>query len=133
MAACGCVLLVLAVAVVATALNPAEGVNLADLMAVGLAALGLVLPLLAWVRGSAALATKPIAPAAGEAGRGLRGVVGAAGGLAVPRQLPAAVAGFAGRTGELAELMLLLEQPHGTVVISAVDGTAEVGKPGSGL
>jgi hypothetical protein len=66
---------------------------------------------------------------------GFLAVVGAAGGLAVPRQLPAAVAGFAGRTGELAELMLLLERPPpgATVVISAVDGAAGIGKPKPGL
>jgi tetratricopeptide (TPR) repeat protein len=125
------VLLVLAVAVVAAALNPAEGVNLADLMAVGLAALGLVLPLLAWVRGSVGLAAKAGGtPVVGGGGRGVGGVVGAAEGLGVPRQLPAAVAGFAGRTDELAALMLLLERPPsgGTVVISAVDGAAGIGK-----
>jgi tetratricopeptide (TPR) repeat protein len=125
------VLLVVAVAVVAAALNPAQGVSLADLVAVGLAAMGLVLPLLAWVRGSAVLASRAVAPAIGEAGRvRLGGVVGAAAGLAVPRQLPAALAGFAGRTNELAALMLLLEQPPsgGTVVISAVDGAAGIGK-----
>lgn len=54
---------------------------------------------------------------------------GGAGALVVPRQLPTAVAGFAGRTGELAELTSLLEQPSGgTVVISALDGTAGIGK-----
>jgi hypothetical protein len=51
---------------------------------------------------------------------------------AVPRQLPAAVAHFAGRTGELAALTGLLRgraDAGGTVVISAVSGTAGVGKP----
>jgi hypothetical protein len=50
---------------------------------------------------------------------------------AVPRQLPATVAGFAGRVAELAALTSLLEQSTstgGTVVISAVDGTAGIGK-----
>jgi hypothetical protein len=51
--------------------------------------------------------------------------------VAVPRQLPAAVAGFAGRAGELEALTGLLEEaalPGGTVVISAIDGTAGIGK-----
>ena len=51
--------------------------------------------------------------------------------VAVPRQLPAAVAGFAGRAGELKALTSLLEEaarPGGTVVISAIDGTAGIGK-----
>ncbi len=49
----------------------------------------------------------------------------------VPRQLPAAVAHFAGRSGELATLTGLLRgraEVGGTVVISAVSGTAGVGK-----
>jgi tetratricopeptide (TPR) repeat protein len=51
--------------------------------------------------------------------------------VAVPRQLPSAVAGFAGRAGELEALTSLLEEaalPGGTVVISAIDGTAGIGK-----
>ena len=51
---------------------------------------------------------------------------------AVPRQLPAAVAHFAGRVGELAALSGLLRgraDTGGTVVISAIGGTAGVGKP----
>jgi len=51
--------------------------------------------------------------------------------VAVPRQLPTAVAGFAGRTAELEALTSLLEEaalPGGTVVISAIDGTAGIGK-----
>ena len=51
---------------------------------------------------------------------------------AVPRQLPAAVAGFAGRLGELGMLASLAERAAsgvgGTVVISAIGGTAGVGK-----
>jgi hypothetical protein len=50
----------------------------------------------------------------------------------VPRQLPAAVAYFAGRAGELAALTGLLREgadTGGTVVISAIGGTAGVGKP----
>jgi len=47
----------------------------------------------------------------------------------VPRQLPPAVAHFAGRTDELAMLTDLLgAEASGTVVISAVGGTAGVGK-----
>jgi transcriptional regulator with XRE-family HTH domain len=50
----------------------------------------------------------------------------------VPRQLPAAVAGFTGRAGELAALTGMLGQAGagapGTVVISAIGGTAGIGK-----
>src|SRR5262249_20035561 len=49
----------------------------------------------------------------------------------VPRQLPAAVSHFAGRSGELAALTGLLRgraEAGGTVVIYAVSGTAGVGK-----
>jgi DNA-binding SARP family transcriptional activator/tetratricopeptide (TPR) repeat protein len=50
----------------------------------------------------------------------------------VPRELPAAVAHFAGRAGELAVLTGLAdqagEQGRGMVVISAIGGTAGVGK-----
>jgi DNA-binding SARP family transcriptional activator len=50
----------------------------------------------------------------------------------VPRQLPSAVTNFAGRAGELAALDGLLDDAgrtaRGTVVISAVAGTAGVGK-----
>jgi tetratricopeptide (TPR) repeat protein len=51
--------------------------------------------------------------------------------VAVPRQLPAAVAGFAGREAELEALSTLLEDitpDGGSVVISAVHGTAGIGK-----
>jgi DNA-binding SARP family transcriptional activator/tetratricopeptide (TPR) repeat protein len=52
--------------------------------------------------------------------------------LQVPRQLPAAVGCFTGRAAELAQLTGLLDQaggqPTGTVVISAIGGTAGVGK-----
>jgi hypothetical protein len=53
----------------------------------------------------------------------------------VPRQLPAAAAYFAGRSSELAALADLLQRAGtgGTVVISAVSGTAGVGKPNPGL
>ncbi|MEN3307181.1 MAG: hypothetical protein V7603_3383 [Micromonosporaceae bacterium] len=45
-----------------------------------------------------------------------------------PRQLPPDVAAFAGRTRQLAELDRLVRAPRATVVISAVSGTAGVGK-----
>ena len=46
----------------------------------------------------------------------------------VPRQLPAAVPVFAGRHHELAVLARMLDQPGGTTVITAIGGTAGVGK-----
>ena len=49
----------------------------------------------------------------------------------VPRQLPGAIASFAGRTNELDELTAMLDRDMaagGTVVISAIDGTAGIGK-----
>ena len=50
----------------------------------------------------------------------------------VPRQLPAAVADFTGRAAELAALTATLDQAGasapGTVVISAIGGTAGIGK-----
>jgi tetratricopeptide (TPR) repeat protein/transcriptional regulator with XRE-family HTH domain len=50
----------------------------------------------------------------------------------VPRQLPPAVAGFTGRSAELAALTRMLDRAGaggaGTVVISAIGGTAGVGK-----
>jgi DNA-binding SARP family transcriptional activator/tetratricopeptide (TPR) repeat protein len=53
-------------------------------------------------------------------------------GPSVPRQLPAPVAHFAGRSEELAALTRLLDRPAGqtpeAIVISAIDGTAGVGK-----
>ncbi|UKD56946.1 tetratricopeptide repeat protein [Amycolatopsis sp. FU40] len=48
-------------------------------------------------------------------------------GGAVPRQLPCAVAGFTGRASQLKELTGLLDR-EGVVVISAINGTAGVGK-----
>jgi tetratricopeptide (TPR) repeat protein len=46
----------------------------------------------------------------------------------VPRQLPVDVFGFTGRSGQLAELDALLDGPGPAAVISAVAGTAGVGK-----
>jgi hypothetical protein len=51
--------------------------------------------------------------------------------LAVPHQLPAALRHFAGRTAELTVLTELVEEAAGlggTMVISAIDGTAGIGK-----
>ena len=49
----------------------------------------------------------------------------------MPRQLPTGVAGFTGRAAELKTLTGWLEEaalPGGTVVISAIDGMAGIGK-----
>src|SRR5262250_259421 len=135
LAAVGCLLLAIAVGVVGMALNPQEGVNLAELMAVGLTSVALAGSLLVWVRGSTArLAGSPTPASAavapqphGEAS----GVTSPAPAVAVPRQLPAVVAGFAGRVAELAALTSRLDESagaSGTVVISAVDGMAGIGK-----
>lgn len=51
--------------------------------------------------------------------------------LVVPRQLPGAISGFAGRTAELDALNDMLAgriEAGGAIVISAVDGTAGIGK-----
>jgi hypothetical protein len=55
----------------------------------------------------------------------------------IPAQLPATVAAFSGRSAELSRLDLLLPNPAdpmpgAAVVISAVSGTAGVGKPNPG-
>jgi tetratricopeptide (TPR) repeat protein/DNA-binding XRE family transcriptional regulator len=50
------------------------------------------------------------------------------GGRVVPRQLPMLVPGFVGRRDQLAALSELLEDPGGTAVITAIGGTAGVGK-----
>src|SRR5260370_33949439 len=50
-------------------------------------------------------------------------------GAAAPRQLPAAVRHFAGREAELAALAGQVADAAGTVVISAVSGTAGVRQP----
>jgi DNA-binding SARP family transcriptional activator len=87
----------------------------------------------------AALLRQDAAPAAGPA---VASVAGSAAGepadaaarpLAVPAQLPPDVAGFAGRLDELRQLDLMLPGPDdpgpATLVVSAVQGTAGVGKP----
>jgi tetratricopeptide (TPR) repeat protein/transcriptional regulator with XRE-family HTH domain len=61
------------------------------------------------------------------------GSSGSGGTASVPRQLPAAVADFTGRAAELATLTKILDTAAdrgttGTVVISAIGGTAGVGK-----
>jgi tetratricopeptide (TPR) repeat protein/transcriptional regulator with XRE-family HTH domain len=50
------------------------------------------------------------------------------GGRVALRQLPPAVLGFAGRSAELAVLSRMLDQPGGTALITAIGGTAGVGK-----
>ncbi len=49
-------------------------------------------------------------------------------GRSVPRHLPAAVPAFVGRRDHLAALSRVLHQPGGTAVITAIGGTAGVGK-----
>jgi tetratricopeptide (TPR) repeat protein/transcriptional regulator with XRE-family HTH domain len=65
-------------------------------------------------------------------GRAVLAAAGRPSGAVVPRQLPGAVSYFTGRAAELAALTELLDQasaqPPGTVVISAIGGTAGVGK-----
>lgn len=46
----------------------------------------------------------------------------------VPHQLPTNISRFVGREAELARLMTLLDGSGGTVVITAIDGTAGIGK-----
>jgi transcriptional regulator with XRE-family HTH domain/tetratricopeptide (TPR) repeat protein len=46
----------------------------------------------------------------------------------IPRQLPAPVPAFAGRRDQLAALSQVLDEPGGTAVITAIGGTAGVGK-----
>ena len=49
-------------------------------------------------------------------------------GRVLPRQLPPAVPAFAGRNSELATLSRVLTRPGGTAVITAIGGTAGIGK-----
>jgi tetratricopeptide (TPR) repeat protein/DNA-binding XRE family transcriptional regulator len=91
---------------------------------------------LPWIRPKLASALRVSADRLMEllGGRGPPGGPGPGGaGQAVPRQLPAAVAGFTGRAAELAALTRILNDAAGsgtpgTVVISAIEGTAGVGK-----
>ena len=68
----------------------------------------------------------------GDSGYGPQDAPGASLAAAVPRQLPATVAHFTGRAAELAALTRILEGTGagtpGAVVISAIGGTAGVGK-----
>ncbi len=67
----------------------------------------------------------------GPAAEGAAGQAGQAGQAGVPRQLPTAVPHFAGRAGELELLDAMLDDLGGRasgVVISAIGGTAGVGK-----
>jgi tetratricopeptide (TPR) repeat protein/transcriptional regulator with XRE-family HTH domain len=71
-------------------------------------------------------------PAAADLAHAVSEPVAADTGSPVPRQLPGPVAQFVGRTAELAELTRRLDQaaegPSATMVISAIGGTAGVGK-----
>jgi tetratricopeptide (TPR) repeat protein len=76
-------------------------------------------------RAPADAGTQPSLPQPAAAG------AGATAEKAVSRQLPAAVRHFTGRAGEIKDLMNLLGEadgPGGTVVISAIDGMAGIGK-----
>ena len=68
----------------------------------------------------------------GDSGHGSRAAPGASPAATVPRQLPAAAPDFTGRAAELAALTRILDDagagPPGAVVISAIGGTAGVGK-----
>ena len=72
------------------------------------------------------------APAPGSTGARAAGAAGSqarrASGRVVPRYLPAAVPAFAGRRDQLAALSRVLDEPGGTAVVSAIGGTAGVGK-----
>jgi len=98
---------------------------------------------LAWIRPKLATALRVTADsidellasdsAAARAGPDPAGPGDAPGrGLAAPRQLPATVGGFTGRAAELQALTRILDEADGvtpgTVVISAIGGTAGVGK-----
>ncbi|HXL92877.1 MAG TPA: helix-turn-helix domain-containing protein [Streptosporangiaceae bacterium] len=83
------------------------------------AALGLIEPAL----GQFHLAARGM-PAAGS----FSGESGGPDNRVAPRLLPAAVPAFAGRRPELAVLSRMLDQPGGMAVITAIGGTAGVGK-----
>jgi transcriptional regulator with XRE-family HTH domain len=53
----------------------------------------------------------------------------AGGARIVPRYLPTTVPAFVGRDDQLAALSQVLHQPGGTAIITAIGGTAGVGKP----
>jgi len=105
-----------------TAANVAQLVSLAPL----------ILGLATWSRARRAARVTEVDRAAGPgAAADGRSAAVPLGGTPVPRQLPAAVAGFAGRAAELGELARLVEEgvtPGGAVVISAIGGTAGIGK-----
>jgi transcriptional regulator with XRE-family HTH domain len=73
-------------------------------------------------RTASAAAMAGARPPAGEGRQAGRG-------HGVPRHLPAAVPAFVGRQNQLAVLSQVLHEPGGTAVITAIDGTAGVGKP----
>jgi tetratricopeptide (TPR) repeat protein/transcriptional regulator with XRE-family HTH domain len=77
---------------------------------------------------AAALGVPFPARAAGAVASGRAGAVADGWTRPAPRLLPAPVAGFAGREAELAALSQVLDQPGGTAVITAIGGTAGVGK-----
>ena len=56
------------------------------------------------------------------------GIQSGASGRVVPRYLPAAVAAFTGRRDQLDTLSRVLHEPGGTAVVTAIGGTAGVGK-----
>ena len=77
---------------------------------------------------AAALGVPFPAQAAGAVTSGQAGSVADRWTRPAPRLLPAPVPAFAGREAELAALSRVLHQTGGTAVITAVDGTAGVGK-----
>jgi tetratricopeptide (TPR) repeat protein/DNA-binding XRE family transcriptional regulator len=76
------------------------------------------------------LAGRRVAHGAADSGAeaGPRSGSGAVSGRVVPRQLPIAVPGFTGRREQITALSELLDDPGGTAVITAIGGTAGVGK-----
>lgn len=119
--------------VVATALNPAEGINVADLAAVILAAATVAIPVILWAakRSSGLLDDSFEPPAALPNVRQERVSQPVPAAIDVaPSRLPAAILGFAGRVSELEMLTNMLEeaQRSGVLPILTIDGTAGVGK-----